>query len=400
MDLGDFCSFCSCFCFGPFLSPKQTCSKGFMCVFSSLEFDHKYTVAFDKSDLTDRELGNTVSSLDGWIGKWGGGSAQKQMSTPACKPPFCFMLSLLKWLWLFGLDTYCKVELSECICSVSNLDIEITFAAAWKKSFKMWYRKNYCLITTLLVSDLVYQQLLARRILFCVTVCGHDSQTHLSVLRQFCLKQREQGLSQDCTLIFLQADSPGGILEMAVGNLPVSLCWHWVSHALPYYSLSRNRAFHLCNSGRFISCLHNDHLSIEKPRPREIYAHILPAGEWQSPWIWALIESSPATCLKNSQLLDCRVHVSCRRCRARARPLDPIIIGNSWLYISEFKRVKNTRFCFIKVAALLSNTFPFDFHSRQFCVGMLERKPLTFRNAGCSSDGLIEISITGSKLKQ
>lgn len=80
-------------------------------------------------------------------------------------------------------------------------------------------------------------------------------------------------------------------------------------------------------------------------------------------------------------------HVSGRHCGARARPLDPITIGNSWLCISEFKRVKNTRFCFIKVAALLSNTFPFDFHSRQFCVGMLERKPLTFRNAGCSLTG-------------
>lgn len=78
---------------------------------------------------------------------------------------------------------------------------------------------------------------------------------HISVLRQFCLKQREQGLSQDCTLIFLQDDAPGGILETAIGNLPVSLCWHWVSLALPYYSLSRNRAFHLCNSGCFISCV-------------------------------------------------------------------------------------------------------------------------------------------------
>lgn len=78
---------------------------------------------------------------------------------------------------------------------------------------------------------------------------------HISVLRQYCLKQREQGLSQDCTLIFLQADAPGGILERAIGNLPASLHWHWVSHALSYYSLSRNRAFHLCNSGSFVSCV-------------------------------------------------------------------------------------------------------------------------------------------------
>lgn len=51
------------------------------------------------------------------------------------------------------------------------------------------------------------------------------------------------------------------------------------------------------------------------------------------------------------------------------------IIGNSWLHISEFKRLKNTRFGFRKVSSLLSNMLPFDFHSRLLCVGMLERKP-------------------------
>lgn len=62
------CSFCSCFCFGPFLSPKQSCSKCFMWVFSSLEFDHKYTVAFEKSGLTDRELGEhcVISQWMSW----------------------------------------------------------------------------------------------------------------------------------------------------------------------------------------------------------------------------------------------------------------------------------------------------------------------------------------------
>ena len=49
-------------------------------------------------------------------------------------------------------------------------------------------------------------------------------------------------------------------------------------------------------------------------------------------------------------------------------------IGNSWLHTSEFKRLKKTRFCFRKVSSLLSNTLLFDFHSRLFCVGMLERK--------------------------
>ena len=52
-----------------------------------------------------------------------------------------------------------------------------------------------------------------------------------------------------------------------------------------------------------------------------------------------------------------------------------LMIGNSWLHTSEFKRLKKTRFCFREVSSLLSNTFPFDFHSRLFCVGMLERKP-------------------------
>lgn len=117
------------------------------------------------------------------------------------------------------------------------------------------------------------------------------------------------------------------------------------------------------------------------------------------PGAGASTKSSPATRLWEPRRLGCRAR-SCRHGGVPAWPLYPIIIGNSWLYISEFKRVKNTRLCFIKVASLLSNTFPFDFHSRQFCVGMLERKPLTFRNAGCSSDGLIEIGITGSKLKQ
>lgn len=216
------CWFCSCFCFGPFLSPKQSCSKGFMCMFSSLEFDHKFPVAFEWSDLTDREHGGHCRLLMDELGNGEVEVHEKQMPTSACKPPLCFMLSLLKWFWLFGLDSYCKLELSESMFLVSNL---------------------------------VYQNLLAHHILFCITVCGHDSQTHLSVSRQFCLKQREQGLSQDCTLIFLQADAPGGILEMAVGNLWISLHWLWVSHALSYYSLSWNRAFHLCNLGCFVSCV-------------------------------------------------------------------------------------------------------------------------------------------------
>lgn len=67
------CSFCSSFCFGPYPSPKQSCSKGFMCMFSSLAFDHKYTVAFEKSDLTDRELGEhcVISWWMNWeMGRW------------------------------------------------------------------------------------------------------------------------------------------------------------------------------------------------------------------------------------------------------------------------------------------------------------------------------------------
>lgn len=44
------------------------------------------------------------------------------------------------------------------------------------------------------------------------------------------------------------------------------------------------------------------------------------------------------------------------------------------LSTSEFKRLQNTRFG-IRISSLLSNTLPFDFHSRLFCVGMLERKP-------------------------
>lgn len=44
------------------------------------------------------------------------------------------------------------------------------------------------------------------------------------------------------------------------------------------------------------------------------------------------------------------------------------------LYTSEFKQLKTTRFG-ISISSLLSNTLPFDFHSRLLCVGMLERKP-------------------------
>lgn len=133
------CSFCSCFCFGPFLSPKQSCSKSFRCVFNSLEFDHKHTVAFEKSDLTDREHEEhcVISWWMNWeMGRW---KCMEANVHPSLQAPLCFVLSLLKWFGLFGLDTYCKLELSECICSVSHLDIETTFAAAWKKSSK-WDR--------------------------------------------------------------------------------------------------------------------------------------------------------------------------------------------------------------------------------------------------------------------
>lgn len=184
---------------------------------------------------------------------------------------------------------------------------------------------------------------------------------------------------------------------MAIGSLPVSLCWHWVSCALSYYSLSWNRAFHLCNSGWFISCvcimitylLGSQDLGKSMPTFFQQVNGRVPESE---PSLRALLLRASKN--PNFWIAECTSPAGL------VGPLYPIIIGNSWLYISEFKRVKNTRFGFIKVAALLSNTFPFDFHSRQFCVGMLERKPLTFRNAGCSSDGLIEISITGSKLKQ
>lgn len=79
--------------------------------------------------------------------------------------------------------------------------------------------------------------------------------THLVIPQQFSLEQRAPGPSQDCILVFLQADAPGGISETAVGNVPASVRWHWASHAPSYYSLSRNRAFHLCNSGCFTSCV-------------------------------------------------------------------------------------------------------------------------------------------------
>lgn len=140
------CWFCSCFCFGPFLSSKQSCSKGFMCMFSSLEFDHKFPVAFEKSDLTDREHGGHCRLLMDELGNGEAEVHEKQMPPSARKPPLCLMLSLLKRFWLFGLDTYCKLELSESIFLVSNL---------------------------------VYQKLLAHHILFCITVCGCDSQPHL-----------------------------------------------------------------------------------------------------------------------------------------------------------------------------------------------------------------------------
>lgn len=140
------CWFCSCFCFGPFLSSKQSCSKGFMCMFSSLEFDHKFPVAFEKSDLTDREHGGHCRLLMDELGNGEAEVHEKQMPPSARKPPLCLMLSLLKRFWLFGLDTYCKLELSESIFLVSNL---------------------------------VYQNLLAHHILFCITVCGCDSQPHL-----------------------------------------------------------------------------------------------------------------------------------------------------------------------------------------------------------------------------
>lgn len=80
-------------------------------------------------------------------------------------------------------------------------------------------------------------------------------QTHLFVSQQFCWEQREQGPSQDCILSFLQADAPDGISEVTIGNLPASVHWHWVSCAPSYYSLTWNRAFHLCNSGCFTSCV-------------------------------------------------------------------------------------------------------------------------------------------------
>ena len=75
-------------------------------------------------------------------------------------------------------------------------------------------------------------------------------------------------------------------------------------------------------------------------------------------------------------------------------------IGNSQLPSSEFKRLKKTRFCFRKVSALLSNMLPFDFHSRLFCVGMLERKTSALRNSAWESGRPNEIHITGNKLKQ
>lgn len=125
------CSFCSCFCFGPFLSPKQTCSKGFMCMFSSLEFDHKYTVAFEKSDLTNRELGElcVISWWMNWeMGRW--------KCIEANAHPTLQTLFLLYVVFIEMALIICKLELSECIHSVSNLDIEITFTAAQKKASK------------------------------------------------------------------------------------------------------------------------------------------------------------------------------------------------------------------------------------------------------------------------
>lgn len=75
-------------------------------------------------------------------------------------------------------------------------------------------------------------------------------------------------------------------------------------------------------------------------------------------------------------------------------------IGNSPLHSSEFKRLKKTRFCFRKVSALLSNTLPFDFHSRPCCVGMWERKTSGLRTSAWESGRPSEIRITGNKLKQ
>lgn len=78
---------------------------------------------------------------------------------------------------------------------------------------------------------------------------------HLFISQQFCWEQREQGPSQDCILILLQADAPDGISETAVGSSPASVRWHRVSHAPSYSSLTWNRAFHLCNPGCFTSCV-------------------------------------------------------------------------------------------------------------------------------------------------
>jgi len=48
---------------------------------------------------------------------------------------------------------------------------------------------------------------------------------HISSFHGSSAGSREQEPSQDCILIFPQADAPDGILEMAVGSLPASLRW-------------------------------------------------------------------------------------------------------------------------------------------------------------------------------
>lgn len=79
--------------------------------------------------------------------------------------------------------------------------------------------------------------------------------THLLISRQFCWERSERGPSQSCILVSLQAHAPDGISEMASGSVPASGPWHRASNAPSCYSLARNRAFRLCNSGSFTSCV-------------------------------------------------------------------------------------------------------------------------------------------------
>lgn len=137
--LGDVCA-CSVLAsaLDPFWAPSKAAAK-VSGVLSSLEFDHKHTVAFEKSDLTNRKHGEhcVISWWMNWeTGRW---KCIEANAHPSLQTPLCFVLSLLKWFGLFGLDTYCKLVLSECICSVSHLGIEIIFAATWKKNSK-WDR--------------------------------------------------------------------------------------------------------------------------------------------------------------------------------------------------------------------------------------------------------------------